>query len=94
MKDLQDIYLDILAAWGDNPLDEKEVKRLLTVAFIKVKKETIKEVLTMPVMKEEEVLNKMGHNITDLGKAKPEHLRNMLRHDIKFVLLKKINKQD
>jgi len=88
--DFDQLYLDLLAAWGDSPLDEKEVKRLLTVAFIREKKDTIKEVLAMPVMREELVLNKSGHNITTNGKAKPEKLRNDLRHDISFVLYKKL----
>jgi len=28
-KTVQDIYLELLAAWGDTPLDEKEVKNIL-----------------------------------------------------------------
>lgn len=29
METLQDHYLKILSAWGDSPLDEKEVKKIL-----------------------------------------------------------------
>jgi hypothetical protein len=29
MKTIQDYYLDLLAAWGDSPSDEEEVKNIL-----------------------------------------------------------------
>lgn len=29
MKTVQDIYLELLAAWGDSPIDEEEVKNIL-----------------------------------------------------------------
>ena len=27
---IQETYLDLLAAWGDSPIDEEEVKKILT----------------------------------------------------------------
>lgn len=92
MEDTQDTYLNLLAAWGELPLDEEGAKEILQEFVKAIRKQTLKEVLQMPFMKEEEVLNKIGHNATYVGKPKPEKLRNDLRGNIRFVLLKQISK--
>ena len=34
MMDLQQTYLELLAAWGDQPLDEPEVKKILQTILV------------------------------------------------------------
>jgi len=41
MKTLQDHYLDLLAAWGELPLDEEEVKNILSEMILNPNKSTV-----------------------------------------------------
>lgn len=44
MKNIQDYYLELLAAWGDTPIDEEGVKEILATALKEVAEKALNEV--------------------------------------------------